>query len=42
MTNRRYKGEVKTPFFNGFDIIVENTAFAHYEQMLHFSQSFQY
>ena len=28
-------------FLNGFKNIVENGAFAHYEQMLHFPQCFQ-
>ena len=33
--------ETKMPILNGFKNIVENGAFAHYEQMLHFPQCFQ-
>ena len=39
--NDDYLGERKTVILKGFENNVDNGAFAHYEQMLHFLQCFQ-
>ena len=36
-----YLMETNIPILNGFENIVENVAFAHHEQMLHFPQCIQ-